>query len=301
MEPWPDFHVGVNYPWGNYGTDFGTSAWGNQGVGENSTAISSDFANLSEAGVKVVRWFILCDGRSSPEFNEQGEVTGLEDSFFSDMDSLLELSSEHEIFLVPVLLDFYWFSGSEMVNAVSLGGRTDIIQDPDKRKSLIDLVILPILQRYGDHPNIYAWDIINEPEHAMDFQAAGWLGGGIAAEELLDFVDQVTQAIHMNTKHLATVGSADLESMQEYWLESDLDLLQFHHYKDDIFDENYSQILDERDVVVGEFSSVEHSVQDSLSRIQQGGFSGAWVWSMNAEDQHSSLELNDLRNWNKEQ
>ena len=53
--------VGINYPWGDYGCDFGAvpasrtrAAW--------KRNIARDLGNLKRYGVFAVRWFILADG-----------------------------------------------------------------------------------------------------------------------------------------------------------------------------------------------------------------------------------------------
>ncbi len=86
-----DFLAGVNYPWSNYGWDFGDNAWGHKGVSEPSSraAVEADFAFLKSKGVKVARWFVFCDGRASPEFGADGAVTGFDPHFFADLDAAL--------------------------------------------------------------------------------------------------------------------------------------------------------------------------------------------------------------------
>jgi hypothetical protein len=56
--------LGVNYPWLNYGHDFGTTAWGHDGVSSSHSkkTVASDFAYLQNQGAHVVRWFLFTDG-----------------------------------------------------------------------------------------------------------------------------------------------------------------------------------------------------------------------------------------------
>ena len=60
------FFLAVNYPWLDYGRDFGRSPWGYSGVAlpQSRDRVAADFARIHAAEVSVVRWFLLCDGRS---------------------------------------------------------------------------------------------------------------------------------------------------------------------------------------------------------------------------------------------
>ena len=60
------FLLGVNYPWVNYGQDFGRGPGGARGVSTTDTrrAVAQDFERIQAVGVALVRWFLLCDGLS---------------------------------------------------------------------------------------------------------------------------------------------------------------------------------------------------------------------------------------------
>ncbi|TAK35098.1 MAG: hypothetical protein EPO21_07230, partial [Chloroflexota bacterium] len=92
----PYFWVGVNYPWKSY-QDFGTGAWGHSGVSSPGSypEVDADFAAMSDAGVRIVKWRLFSDGRYSPDFGEDGRVTGLDEQFFADLDAALEIARRH--------------------------------------------------------------------------------------------------------------------------------------------------------------------------------------------------------------
>ena len=288
VAPW----LGVNYPWLNYGGDFGENAWGRYGVAVQPEC-DDDFRRLAEAGVEVVRWFILTDGRASPEFGD-GAARGLDSAFWADMDAALALAEAHELWLVPVLLDFHWFDQPSMVDGVQLGGRGAIVEEAQLRDGLLDTVIEPILLRYGQHPNIWAWDIINEPEWAMGH---GGLVDGIDPASMVSFVDEVTGLIHLHTRHRATVGSASAAWLAAYWLPSDLDLLQFHYYEALPF--AVDATVAPEDVVVGEFATRDVDLAALLTDIEAGDYAGAWPWSYRADDGASGLDLDILAGWER--
>ncbi len=63
-----------------------------------------------------------------------------------------------------VLLDFLLCDVVRAVRGVQMGGRAKLVDESSHRRALLDVVFRPLLERYGDYPTIFAWDIINEPE-----------------------------------------------------------------------------------------------------------------------------------------
>jgi hypothetical protein len=127
----------------------------------------------------TIRVFIFADGGAAPEFTPTGEVSapGFDEYFFQDFDALLEIARQRNLLLMPVLLDFWWCDLPKQVSGVQLGGHSDIIRDVSKRQTFLDNALKPLIQRYASHPHILAWDVINEPEWAIqdipnDFQVA---------------------------------------------------------------------------------------------------------------------------------
>src|SRR3990172_8371754 len=69
------FLNGVNAAWNVFGVDVGRHpSWG---VLHNIAFFYSMFARVKRAGGNSVRWWLHCDGRSTPEFDGLGMVTGL--------------------------------------------------------------------------------------------------------------------------------------------------------------------------------------------------------------------------------
>src|SRR5438105_3052733 len=59
--------VGINYPWKNYGWDFGPPPHGDSGAPWGDRAawratIDEDLAGFRQLGLFAVRWFLLADG-----------------------------------------------------------------------------------------------------------------------------------------------------------------------------------------------------------------------------------------------
>lgn len=244
-------------------------------------------------GVHVVRWFLFADGRASPEFNAQGYVTGFDEHFYTDFDAAMNLACEHDLHLVPVLLDYQWLNAPTVVNGVQLGGHADIITDTVKRQSFLDNALAPLLQRYGNDRRIIAWDVINEPEWKM----SGIPGGGtipptVTTPEMQAFVNIAINYIHSIASQDVTLGSAQ-GMWLSYWQNTALDFYQFHHFPWMGYQSPfvpYSSLGLDKPAILGEFQTTATiSVTDYLSAAWNNGYAGALGWSLNGQDSTSNF------------
>jgi hypothetical protein len=137
----PAFWAGLNYPW-KTGQDFGTGGWGHSGVSDSTTyrEIDADFANMAAQGVRVVKWRIFSDGRYGLQFGDNGNVTGLDEFFFPDLDAALEIAKRHDLYLVFTLFSSGFWTADCQSGQVHLGGQASTLTDPTKRQALIDHV-----------------------------------------------------------------------------------------------------------------------------------------------------------------
>src|SRR6266700_3070094 len=103
------FFLAVNYPWLDYGCDLGRSPWGYSGLASPHARdiVSADFARICSSGVSVVRWFLLCDGRSGVRY-ENGIPAGPDDFLFTDVAAALDLASRSSLQICFSLFDFLW-------------------------------------------------------------------------------------------------------------------------------------------------------------------------------------------------
>ena len=180
--------VGVNYPWIDYGWDFGDPppAWvGTQHVAEwrekKREQIVADFRAFAEMGLFAVRWFILADGLSYGVGEAAPKKVGgvwvfdplpgdhpFHIQLREDFEFVLKTCDELKIKFAPSLIDFHWCHQGVVAGAdagVIKGGRSDIVSDPAKGRDFFGAVLEPLLEistRY--HDTIYVWELINEPE-----------------------------------------------------------------------------------------------------------------------------------------
>lgn len=283
--------LGLNYPWVGYGHDFGTTAWGHDGVSSvaSTAEVEADFADMKSLGVRVVRWFLFCDGRASPEFDETGLVTGFDDYFYADFNKALEIAQKNDIYLLPVLWDFHLADSPEDINGVQQGGRAGLITDSAIQQSFLDNALKPLLEQYGQNPTIIAWEVINEPEGAMQIDGGNWVGEAVTADAMQTFVGNIVSYIHTYSSQDATLGSAS-RGFLFLWTGSNLDFYQYHYYDhmegNFPFDYPATELKLDKPVIVGEFptANTSRTLTQYLDTIWQNGYAGAMAWSYRADD-----------------
>ncbi|MGE0266652.1 MAG: hypothetical protein AB7V06_28515 [Candidatus Obscuribacterales bacterium] len=292
------FTVGVNYPWHKYGRDFGASAWGHAGVSEprSRKEVEQDFAYLASLGVDTVRWFVFCDGRSGIVYGGKGEIVGLDEFVFQDMDAAIEIASRNRIRIIFVLVDFHLFRERELVDGVQVGGRLDLVNDAGLRKQLLEKVFIPVFERYADEEQVLAWEIINEPEWAMnvDFKR-GVVIDRIAADTMVEFVRQAAAAAHSRSGKPVTVGSAGFAFLR-LWTGANLDFLQAHYYGSLRAPlPSAGSFRFGGPIIVGEFPSAssDRDIAQYLEAFRAKGYHGAFVWSLNGNDRFSGLRAQE--------
>ena len=283
------FSLGANLPWIAYGGDFGANAWRPAGgVQTRLEDLSRALDRLAMAGIRRIRWFMLCDGRTGIQFAPDGAPLGLDDRFFTDMDAALAAASSRDMEIMFVLFDFLWCAPARSVAGVQLGGRGDVLRDGAKRAALLDHVLSAIFERYGDNPQIFAWDIINEPE---------WVTCGLGArrrscvshDTMKEFVRKAAALVHRHTGQAVTVGSASTQWL-EAWRDLGLDFYQAHWYEHlerrAPLARAVRDLKLDRPVMLGEFPSrlASRELQWILETARAAGYSGAFVWSLLAND-----------------
>jgi hypothetical protein len=277
----------------HYGIDFGANAWrpgGGVAQPDERAHIELAFERLAASGVQYVRWFLLCDGRAGIRFGpstsrEKHVPLGLDDFVFRDIDTAIAVAARHGIRIMFVLLDFLWCDAARVTRGVQMGGRAGALVDPESRDALVDLVLRPILEKYGDEPQILAWDVINEPEWIKTVHAA----------DLSAFLRDTVALIHSSTSHPATIGSAGVRWRASY-TDLGLDFYQVHWY-DSLkhqppLQTPVAQLGFDRPVLLGEFPTrgSKWTRDEIVDAARAAGYSGAFYWSVLSNDQCSALQ-----------
>jgi hypothetical protein len=253
---------------------------------------------LTSSDWSLVRFFAFSDGRAAPSFDAGGHVVGLDDAFWRDFDVLVETAEKQRVSLVPVLLDYGWCARPRDVSGVQLGGHADVIRDPAKRETFFTRALRPLLERYADHPAIYAWDVCNEPEWIVAEIPEAFRQDHevVTLDEMRSFVRLCAEHVHRSTRtHLVTLGSARRKWVN-MWTGCGLDVYQFHWYNDHRREEPfpwrpYDELGLDKPCLVGEVPTrgTRISRDQFLAAAQQGGYSGLLFWSYGAGDTASNL------------
>jgi hypothetical protein len=285
-----DFTIGANLPWIAYGGDFGANAWSAAGgVHTRVDDLARALDRTAMAGVRRIRWFMLCDGRAGIRFAADGTPLGLDDAFYPDVDAALTAASAREIEIMFVLLDFLWCAPPRLAAGVPVGGHGDLLRHAADHAALLDRVLAPILERYGRSPQIFAWDIINEPEWTMCGLGARRRRPCVPLDTMRAFVRDAAALVHHYTQHAVTVGSASAHWL-DAWRDLDLDFYQAHWYA---HLESRAPLARpvrdlglDRPVLLGEFPSRVSplEVRRILDTAREAGYAGGFFWSVLADD-----------------
>jgi hypothetical protein len=286
--------IGANLPWLDYGLDFGRSAWRPEGglaVPDRRERLRRELGRLADSGARLVRIWLLGDGRSGLLVDDSGRPRGLDARFLPDLDAALEAFREAGLRAMPVLMDFLWFAPGRREGGVQLSGRRGLVLDRSRRESLLHCVFAPIAERCGQSPVVAAIDLMNEPEWAT-------LGTGtldprrsISRREMRGFLTETASVFKARAPQPLCVGLASarwrslldgvgIDFEQHHWYET-LDSLAA------LARPVAPSAPGGRAPLLGEFPTRGTSVPpERLFEIaDQAGYSGALAWSALAVDE----------------
>jgi hypothetical protein len=294
MAPGPDFFLAVNYPWQSYGADFGRSPWGYSGIAleQIRATVAAEFAAIRSSGVSVVRWFLLCDGRSGIRY-DKGIPVGPDDLLFADVAAALDLASQAHLRICFSLFDFLWLQTpnvkSQPADAATTFPGRNALQFAGGREAFLQRVLIPLFREFRGHPALFVWEIVNEPEWAIpEFQRSP--KATLPFADAHAFFEEIAEAIHEESGGIpVTLGSARLQWLRA-WSEIGLDLLQAHYYPQLEKDQDLSlaaQLAGLTDLAellwLGELpardpSVPNYSLEAALTACREAGLAGAGVW-----------------------
>jgi mannan endo-1,4-beta-mannosidase len=158
----------------------------------------------------------------------------------------------------------------------------------------LDNALKPLLEKYRDNKNILAWDVMNEPEGAMNISGGNWVDESVDAGAMQTFVNAVVESIHTYSTQYATVGSASRQWLR-YWTDSKLDFYQYHYYDwmEDQYpiDYSYTDLKLDKPCIVGEFPTkgTKFTLTQFLDTIWKDSYAGALTWSYRGGDDASDF------------
>lgn len=297
-------HVGVNYPWCDYGWDFGPAppAWrGNLAGPRWYGEIDRDLERFRSLGITVVRWFVLGDGlcygtgtdapwRDASNGRtwhfEPPPLDYLVRDHFDELLRRFSLTREPgrpPLQLLPVLTDFLWCQPGHLPVQLPDGlgtaagadpgwvkqGRADVVSDTRKRRRFFDEALDSLLRVSERHRDvIYAWEVMNEP----DLITRGWRPPGLAftgidAASMRSFLDDGLARIG-RAGFRSTVGFASRAGMRASGLSAHVN--QFHHYPGGRRRLEPHTFDARYPGIIGEFATRTSDVWPELRRTDQG-------------------------------
>ncbi|MEQ1898012.1 MAG: hypothetical protein ABL971_11565 [Vicinamibacterales bacterium] len=285
----------MNYPWFDYGWDFGLgpAAWrGGRTTPRWADAVDGHLRHFQRLGISVVRWFVLADGLTygidadapAPDPAAPGgwrfDPPPLSHECLEHFDELLGrfavacADGRPSIQLLPVLIDFHFCGpGARPVQTHEPAGPSGAVEDPRwvkqgraeavidavKRQQFLDRVLEPLLRVSGRHGDvIYAWELINEP----DWVTGGWHSHPFARPPVQEaamraFIEDGARRVRQ-AGFKATVGFASARSLRKSGIAMDID--QFHHYPGGARWLNCGEVAPGRPCIIGEFATTPADV-----------------------------------------
>ncbi len=277
--------IGANFPWLDYGWDFGVPPPGARKDKDPNWLAQIDQALdlFVRIGVCVVRWFILADGLTYGSGNEAPrrdpsngkwffESPALSREFLSHFELLLKKFRDfntkgkpsRSIQLIPVLID-HTFCLDGMYPVRKEGGvpdqqwvkqgRGQAINDGTKQAQFLQNVLQPLLRTAAPYSEvIFAWDIINEPEWVTN----GWhttKRSGLPVDEfaMRAFIEDSKSLISYSGLFNHTIGFATRKGMLKSGISADVN--QFHYYSAPAQQEKLDAFDPKRPAFIGEFST----------------------------------------------
>ncbi|MEK7121544.1 MAG: hypothetical protein AAB857_02445 [Patescibacteria group bacterium] len=297
----PEFFVGINYPWNNYGWDVGKNPYGkpeNAGWSANQDKLKNDFTFLKGSGITVVRIYIFFDLRTGLEYSES-KLIGFDKYVKKDIEAMFKTAGEVGIKIIPVLFDFGIADGQK----TSVGEHPELIFSGQKYNFMTNIV-RPLLKdmdtwngQYGEP--VFAVELMNEPENMPALLVPDYY------QSLKAWFKDLANIIHNETKFKVTLGSSSIVDMQRWWSGVGIDIWQFHFYKYMLYEHDiWPQKLKRQDVKIngimfaGEMQP--YDIKNNIQALKDNGYNGIMFWAWNSTDGYDlrgKPEMNEIIDW----
>ncbi|MCR9288803.1 MAG: T9SS type A sorting domain-containing protein [Bacteroidetes bacterium] len=298
------FINGINIPWNSFGTDIGThDEWG---ALYDPDWFENFFSECQNYGVNTARLWVHADGRSTPEFDSLGYVIGLDDNFFENLDDIFAKAEAHNVMLLLCLWSFDMMKNRTDEAGQFAGIHGDLVTDISKTVSYIENALIPIVDRYANQCNLLGFEIINEPEWAIDVTQGAGTTESSTLEEMQRFVGLQAAAIHTISDKMVTLGSVGLmfnsttpPAVANFWSDESLeaatsgnanaflDFYQIHYWDwmpaffDPFVVSSEAWNLD-KPVLIGESPAKNdgvHTVEFMVNESFENNYAGIMPWS----------------------
>ena len=260
---------GINLPWINYGWDIGRNPWEENkhgGFSSNRDILLEKFKFFKGLGANIVRVFLFCDLRSGIIFGNKGNPE-FDNFVFRDFETLIEVSKETGIKILPVIFDYTIADGVVEENGIKVGEHPEIFNDLEMQKKIL-ILFENFFRKIKTENIIYAWDIINEPENLK-----------VDNEKIENFIFSFVRLLRKTRKKdFITIGTISGEYLFNY-KKFNLDFYQFHYYDSFEFsplEYHFFNIPSDKKVIIGEIEPKD--LINKLTKIWENGYKGVLIW-----------------------
>ena len=306
----PTYINGINIPWASFGTDVGEhDEWGSL---FDSTWFRNAFAEMQKNGINAARLWLHADGRSSPEFDKSGFVTGLDSSLIPELRIILDLAEQSNIVLVLSLWSFDLTVDRRSKAGAFAGNHSDLLLNSLKSRSYLQNALDPLVKELDQHCALLAWEVMNEPEWLMKGQI--FLGEEkpeqVPKSSVQDFLAQQIEYIHDHGTKPVGICSNTLsrlrpgkeypfygEAMNKYCANGKdcfPDYISFNYYPwmeiqgFSPFRYDASKLKRAVPLLIGEIPSDNMYLERAFDELFTRGYAGFFSWSYNEEATRSN-------------
>jgi hypothetical protein len=285
--PASNFFLGVNYPWQHYGEDFGCVNGSHRGASlpSNQELLLREFARIRGTGATVVRWFLFGDGRGG--FVCENGIPQKPDEFlFKDLAAALRIAEQTQLQICFSLIDYLWLQ--EHAPNRPPHAHEHVLHFAAGREAFLQYVLIPLFRELRGHPAVFAWEVANEPEWAIQEFHRG-PEARVHVAEFRAFAREVVRGIHEFADLPATIGCARLLWLRA-WAELGLDFYDAHYYPSceketggDLAQQLAMLPALDRPLCIGELpaqdpSDANYSLVSALAVCRAAGLAGVGVW-----------------------
>ena len=295
------FANGINLAWDDFARDV---------VELDAAYFEGVLDQIEAAGGNAMRWWLHTNGVSSPEFDDEGNVTGLDPNTIPNMRTVLDMAYNRGIMISMCLWSFDMLRSQgqdvEMMKS--------FVESKEKTQTYIDNALIPILEEIGTHPAVLTWEIFNEAE-GMTTQF-GWTDVKTDMQYVQQFVNLTAGAIHRTVPEaLVSTGVwsfkalTDIEGNTNYYSDDRLiaaggdedgvlDFYQIHYYPEHFGNElsPFHRPADwwglDKPILIGEFptSAIDgradphYTTTEAYQLAYKLGYAGAMSWDFRGFD-----------------
>ena len=291
---------GANTPW---------IAWNDFGGNYSSNNWDKAFQDLADANINYTRVCITCNSDNTGVIiDSTGEISGVTQDFWEDVDSLMQIAESKKIYLMIALTSFDHVIYKQNKNFY-YDSWINMYKSELNRLSFINNFVIPFVNRYKDNPYFFALEPANEIEWVFE-------NSEVTQAQVQDLVALTANAVHANSSILVFQGTGagpkylsdnfwatDLfgdAALSSFRTGAHLDFYNVHHYEwmtqywGTPYDKTPADYyINTKPSIVGEFPAIGsdgYTTLQCFQNIYSNGWKGAMAWTSNGVDSNGDID-----------